>query len=379
MNVLAFDTENNTWSMGAPFDRRFKNVCWSWADSQGSGAVQTSPASLEELGSRIRQADILVGFNIKYDLHVLRKLGVTGWEDKRIWDCQLAEYVRSNQTWKYPSLDESCLKHGLPRKIDVIAEKYWANGIQTEDIPWDELAEYAEQDARITLSLYNAQMECMSPSQKRLVRLMGMDLLVLEEMEWNGIRFDQELCSSRAEDIKNKISQITQELCGVYPDIPISFSSGDDLSAFLYGGIVKEERREVVGHYKTGNRIGEPRYRIERIEHTLPRLVEPLRGSELKKKGFFATNADTLLKLRPSKKTKHIIELIQQQTRLETLLSKTYNGLVKKHEEQNWEPGYLHGQFNQVTVATGRLSSSGPNLQNLDGEANDLFVSRYND
>lgn len=376
MKILAIDTENNTWNTGAPFDRRFKNVCWSWADTSGSGAVKTSPDSLVHLAERIGHADLLVGFNIKYDCHVFRKLGVS-FEDKRVWDCQLAEYVRSNQTWKYPSLEESCSRYGLGHKLDVIAEKYWKNGIQTEDIPWEELAEYAEQDALLTLKLYQAQMASMSSAQKQLCRLMNMDLLVLEEMEWNGIRFDQELCSLRAEQIKSDIQEITNELHRVYPGVPINFSSGDDLSAFLYGGTVVEERRNVVGFFKTGKRIGEPRYSIERIEHQLPRLVEPLRGSALKKAGYFATNADTLLKLKPSKKTRGIIELIQKQTRLETLLSKTYEGLNRKHAEQNWEDGYLHGQFNQCTVATGRLSSSGPNLQNLDGAANDLFVSRY--
>ncbi|HXP53294.1 MAG TPA: DNA polymerase, partial [Bacteroidia bacterium] len=228
-----------------------------------------------------------------------------------------------------------------------------------------------------TFKLYQHIQSLMSREKYRLWKLMGMDLVVLATMEKNGIRFDDELCISRAEEIKNKISHITTKLSGVYPGIPINFSSGDHLSAFLYGGTIVEERREIAGFFKTGKKIGEPRYKIERIEHQLPRLVEPLRGSALKKQGFFATNADTLLKLRPTKKTKEIIELIQQQTRLETLLSKTYNGLVKKHGEQNWEPGYLHGQFNQVTVATGRLSSSGPNLQNLDSEANDLFISRF--
>src|SRR5579864_6920373 len=101
MTALAIDTENNTYNTGSPFDRRFKNVCYSWADSDGAGANQNNPESLAELEQRIRRSDILVGFNIKYDLHVLRKIGVGGWEDKQIWDCQLAEFILSNQQWKY--------------------------------------------------------------------------------------------------------------------------------------------------------------------------------------------------------------------------------------------------------------------------------------
>lgn len=360
MTVLALDTEVSTYNTGNPFDERNRFVCFSWADAGGSGASQASPDNFAWLTERIAGAGTLVFFNGKFDLHWLRKVGITIPEGIRIYDCQLAEYVRSNQTWKYPSLNESAERHGLGSKLDVVATEYWAKGIQTENIPWEVLSEYATQDAQLTLKLYEAQQACLTPAQKRLIRLMCMDLLVLEEMEWNGIRFDEELCRNRADEIRTKISEITEELSRVYPGVPINFSSGDHLSAFLYGGTVVEERREIIGFYKTGKRIGEPRYRIDRIEHELPRLVEPLRGSALKKMGFFATNADTLLKLRPTKKTRGIIELIQKQTRLETLLSKTYEGLVKKHKEQNWEPGYLHGQFNQVTVSTGRLSSSGP-------------------
>jgi len=376
MNILAIDTENNTWNKGAPFDRRFKNVCYSWADSSGSGAVKTSPDTLAELGERIRRADLLVGFNLKYDLHVLRKLGVE-FGDKAVWDCQLGEFILSRQQWKYPDLATSCTNYGLPMKTGDEVSTYWNNGVQTEDIPWETLSSYAENDAVITLKLYEHQQKIMTPAQKRLARLQNMDLLILEEMEWNGLRYDHELCEQRAEEVTNEIQQITDQLSGIYPDVPINFNSGDDLSSFLYGGTVVEIRKEHIGFFKSGAKAGEPRYRNVEVPHQLPRLVTPLPRSELKKEGYYAVNKDTLLKLKPSKKTKAIIELIQQQVRYDTLLSKTYNGIRKANAEGNWERGWIHGQFNQCTVATGRLSSSNPNMQNIDGEALDLFISRY--
>jgi DNA polymerase I-like protein with 3'-5' exonuclease and polymerase domains len=379
MAVLAVDTESNIWNTGSWSDRRFKNICYSFADEQSSGAEITTPESVAILQQRINGARILIGFNLKYDLSVLRKIGIIIPEDIRVWDCQLAEFLLSNQQWKYPSLNESCEKYGLGSKIDLISEKYWKNKIQTEDIPWIELSEYARVDAELSLSLYLHQVSAMTPSQMRLCRLMNADLLVLQEMEWNGLRFNEELCETRSTEIKTKISEITKELSSVYPNVPINFSSGDQLSAFLYGGTIVEEGKEHIGFFKTGIRAGQPKFQKIEIKHELPRLVEPIRGSALKKEGFFATNADTLLKLKANKATRHILSLIQQQVRLETLLSKTYNGLIKVRTEQNWERGILHPQYNQVTVTTGRLSSSKPNGQNMDGAANDLFISRFKD
>jgi DNA polymerase I len=375
---LAIDTESNTWNKGAPFDGRHKSICFSWATPGDAGASPFEPGAVERLRDQIARAGVVVGFNLKYDLHVLRKRGIEIPEGTRVWDCQLAEFILSNQQWKYPSLNEASAKYSLGSKIDLISEKYWKHGIQTEAIPWNELSEYALQDAVLTLSLYQKQVSVMSASQMRLCRLMNMDLQILQEMEWNGIKFNEELCAQRSTEIKIKISEINQQLSAIYPNVPINFGSGDQLSAFLYGGTIVEEGKEHIGFFKSGARVGEPKFKNVEILHELPRLVEPLRGSELKKAGFYATNADTLLKLKANKATRHILSLIQQQVRLETLLSKTYEGLQKKRIEQNWEHGWLHGQFNQVTVATGRLSSSGPNLQNLDSAANDLFVSRYN-
>jgi len=381
ISQLAIDTENNTWNTGAPFDERFKSVCYSWATEGSSGASTWSEDSLAYLRDAVTGCRVLIGFNLKYDLHVIRKVAGIQLDigTHRIWDCQLAEFVRSNQKLRYPSLEGALIDHDLGHKIDVVKTEYWDKGIQTEDVPWEILSEYARVDAERTFALYKRQLEVMTPEQIRLVWLMGMDLLILEEMEWNGLRFNEQLCAERSEEITREIHEISGELSRVYPDVPINFSSGDHLSAFLYGGTITEIQKEHIGFFKSGQKIGEPRYKNIEVEHQLPRLVEPLPRSELKKKGFYATNADTLLKLKPSKKTKHIIDLIQKQTRLETLLSKTYKGLIKVRTEQMWKPGELHGQFNQVTVATGRLSSSGPNLQNLDGQAQDLFHSRYPD
>lgn len=379
MNVLALDTENNTYNKGSWSDSRFKAVCYSFASSEGTSGVHPSThEGLGELRSVLGEpkTTAIAGFNWKYDVNVFRKLGqdLAGYQ---CWDCQLAEFIVTNQRDRYPSLEGCLVKYGLGNKVDVVKTQYWDKGIQTSEVPWDILAEYAETDALMTLKLYQHYMNTMTPAQIRLWRIVCMDLLVLAEIEWNGIKYDEELCGQRAETIKQEIQGITTELSSIYPNVPINFNSGDQLSAFLYGGTIVQEVKEHVGFFKTGAKVGEPRYKNHEISHELPRLVTPIRGSELAKAGYYSTNADTLLKLRGSKKTKTVIELIQRQVRLNTLLSKSYDGLLKSNREGYWEPGYLHGQFNQCVAQTGRLSSSNPNLQNIDSEAADLFITRF--
>ena len=167
-----------------------------------------------------------------------------------------------------------------------------------------------------------------------------------------------------------------------YDDIPgriypwLNFNSNDHLSAFLYGGTIKEEGKEHVGFFKTGDKKGQPKYRNVIIEHILPRLYEPLKGTEMQKEGVFATDEGTLRKL---KGKKGVIQNILELSKLEKLNGTYYKGLVKLRKEMNWEEGILHGQFNQTTAQTGRLSSSRPNLHNFSTELQDIFVSEYND
>ena len=317
----------------------------------------------------------VVGFNFKFDLHWFKKLGVT-FDPKKLWDVQIAEFILSHQTSRFPSLEETAQKYGFGGKLDVIKTEYWDKGINTDEIPRDILSEYAALDAKLTYQCYEEQIKLMTPAQIRLCQLQSQDMSILMDMENNGLPFDEELCAQRAEELDNKISEINKKLSSIYPGISLNFSSNDHLSAFLYGGVVKEEVKEFIGFYKSGQKAGQPKYQNKIIEHQLPRLYTPLKGSEMKKEGNFAVDEGTLRKLRGKRQ---VLDLILELAKLEKLNGTYYRGLVKLRKEMNWPEGTLHGNFNQTTAQTGRLSSSRPNLQNFATELQDIFISRYSD
>ncbi len=326
------------------------------------------------LQEEINKADIIVGFNFKFDYNWLANNGIN-LDGKRIWDCQTAHYILAHQTDIFPSLDGVLTHWGLPLKLDVVKTEYWEKGITTSEIPWDILKQYALGDVEGTYKVFRKQWEMCTPAQRQLVLLDGADMHVLREMEHNGIKYDQQLCEERSKEIELQIENITRQLMAIYPSVPINFGSGPQLSAFLYGGTIEQDIKVHDGFYKTGARAGQPKFKNDVIVHTLPALYKPLRGSELKN-GSYATNEPTLRQLNGNKK---IVNLLLELSKLEKRNGTYYKGLPLINKEMNWEEGVLHSNFNLTQTKTSRLSSSKPNQQNFDSEILDVFVSRFND
>jgi DNA polymerase I-like protein with 3'-5' exonuclease and polymerase domains len=145
----------------------------------------------------------------------------------------------------------------------------------------------------------------------------------------------------------------------------------------LYGGIISEDIRIPVGTYKTGSKIGQTRYKIIVKQYELPRLVEPLKGTEVKKGGFWEVNEVVLKRLKLSKEAKKVVDLLNKYAILEKLRGTYLEGYSKLITSMHWEPDRLHTNFNQTSVITGRLSSSRPNLQNCDPQTKVYCESRY--
>ena len=292
----------------------------------------------------------------------------------------MVHFILTGQQNPYPSLNGVSAYYDLGSKLDVVAQEYWGNKIDTPNIPRDILEEYLIGDLQLTQKVYEKQREEIASHAKgmqRLISLHNQDLLILQEMEYNGLLFDEEQSNILAKELEEQIKKIDEILYEYHSLVEFNPNSTEHLSSFLYGGTITVKRKEVVGVFKTGARAGQQKERWVEHEINFEKLVNPLKGSELEKEGYYSTDEQTLKSLKGSKKAKEIIELLLHRAILEKRLSAYYKGLVDLRKDMNWHEGRLYGQLNQCVARTGRLSSSKPNLQNFDGEIKTLFRSRY--
>ena len=380
--ITIFDVETTISNKGNPFDQTNK-LCYAGFKTGNQTHLfdveySDSPCDVYSIQDILRTSMLLVGFNIKFDLHWIKKYGLS-FNNCRIWDCQLVHFILTGQTESYPSLNDVAAYYNLGTKLDVVASEYWDRGIDTTLVPKDILEEYLIGDLILTEQVYLKQVEELEQRQglKRLVSLHNQDLLVLQEMEYNGLLFDYVKSEELADATDKDIKKIDELLSSFVSCSEFNYNSNDHLSCLLYGGSITLRRQEECGVFKTGERKGQTKHKWVDYEVEFPRLVKPLRGSELAKEGYYSTDEQTLRSLSGNKKAKEIIELLLKRAELSKLVSTYYRGLLKLQDAMNWKKGTIHGQLNQCVARTGRLSSSRPNLQNFDGGIKVLFYSRF--
>lgn len=148
--------------VGHPLSTWNKCVLVGWKD--GDEHCNISPPEKLRSFQELLNDSLVIGFNIKFDLHWLRRLGYNV-SHLKIWDCQIAEYMLSGQRISYASLNGTAEKYGLGSKLDVIETEYWSRGVDTDEIPTEILSEYLRQDLTLTYEVYKIQKEIFSESK----------------------------------------------------------------------------------------------------------------------------------------------------------------------------------------------------------------------
>ena len=357
------------------------------------------------------EASLVVGHNIKFDLHHIRKLSEDMYQSiisTPVWDTSIAEYILTAQTAKFSSLDELSKKYGGTQKMDII-KLMWNNGVQTEDMDQDVLKEYLEGDVKNTELVALAQIEkAKKLGMYNLILAMNKAQLATCEMEWNGMLMDLGRLAKVEEDLtvlKNellyKMILSVQELTGMDESLlpHLNFNSDRQISALVFGGVIKYTHKEQVGTKEIerivakipagigqkGSKKGQVRYQnikekvIAPIFETTERefavnMCKCTPKPEWANANGYSTNEGNLKKVVHQDTTGFVAQLLEYRG-----LEKQISTYCQSYPTLTWPDGYLHPTFQHTQTDTGRLSCSAPNVQNVPKEEGikACFTSRY--
>ncbi len=263
-----------------------------------------------------------IGQNIKYDYIVFAKYGI------RIrgiaFDTMIASYL-VNPTRRGHSLDSiamDLLDHKTIKYEDVTGKGKKQKGF--EEIPIKQAVDYACEDADITFMASRILTKTLE--QKKLLKLfkeIELPLIpVLAQIEMNGIKVDRKKLKTLSQTFEKELKKLEKEIFSMAGE-KFNINSPKQLGEILF-----------------------------------KKLKLPVQKKTKKKTGY-STDIDVLTKLAEDHDLPRKILRFRSIGKLKSTYSDSLQGLIHS------ETGRIHTSFNQTVTATGRLSSSDPNLQNI--------------
>jgi DNA polymerase I len=282
-------------------------------DSMSAGTVLEAVASLFD-GRRT-----VIGQNLKFDLLVLKTAGVS--TEAPLFDTMLASYVLRPEGEH--GMDALAMKHlsYSPLSIETLIGK--GKGQRSmADVPLEEIAEYAAEDADVTLQLARVlRPEVEASGQIGLLHEIEFPLVpVLADMEFRGVRIDIEALADISREMEAQIDQVCEQIYG-YAGETFNIGSTRQLGTILFERLKLPVGKKTKTGYSTD-----------------------------------VTVLESLLGRHP------IVEQILAYRQLSKLKSTYVDALPRM---VNPGTGRVHTSYNQAVAATGRLSSTDPNLQNI--------------
>ena len=263
-----------------------------------------------------------VGQNLKYDLEVLRNYNIR--LQGAMWDTMIAHYLIQPELRHNMDYMAETYLHYQTIHIDELIGPRGKNQRSMRDLSPTLVYEYACEDADITLQLKNRlEPELKKRECESLFYQIEMPLMpVLAEMEMNGVVLDTESLKQTSKDLTARMNEIEAriyELAGEQFNISSPKQVGDILFAKMK--IIDKPKKTKTGQYVTSEEV------LTQLQGKHEIVADILAFRGLKK--LLSTYVDNL----------------------PTLI--------------NPRTGHIHTSFNQCITATGRLSSSDPNLQNI--------------
>ncbi len=323
--ILSLDTETTSTH---PVDAELVGLSFSVKENEAFYVA--IPANREEALKLINifkpvyenKETLKVGQNIKYDMEVLRNYGIE--VQGPMFDTMIAHYLINPEL--HHNMDymaETLLNYKTIHIEELIGEK-GRHQKSMRDLEPKDVYEYAAEDADITLKLKNVlEPKLKEANADKLFWEMEMPLVpVLADMEMTGVCLDtvslketSELFTKRMTDLEKKIYEEAGERFNI--------SSPKQVGDILFGKmqLVEKPKKTRTGQYVTSEEV------LQQLRAKAPIVANILDYRGLKK--LLGTYVDALPKL------------------------------------INPRTGHIHTSFNQTITATGRLSSSDPNLQNI--------------
>lgn len=323
--ILSLDTETTSTH---PIDAELVGLSFSVKENEAFYVA--IPANREEALKLVNifkpvyenKETLKVGQNIKYDMEVLRNYGIE--VQGPMFDTMIAHYLINPEL--HHNMDymaETLLNYKTIHIEELIGEK-GRHQKSMRDLEPKDVYEYAAEDADITLKLKNVlEPKLKEANADKLFWEMEMPLVpVLADMEMTGVCLDtaslketSELFTKRMTDLEKKIYEEAGE--------HFNISSPKQVGDILFGKmqLVEKPKKTRTGQYVTSEEV------LQQLRAKAPIVANILDYRGLKK--LLGTYVDALPKL------------------------------------INPRTGHIHTSFNQTITATGRLSSSDPNLQNI--------------
>ena len=324
-DILSLDTETTSLS---PIDAELVGLSFSVKENEAFyvpvPADQGEARKIVDLLRPVYENEkiLKVGQNLKYDYEVLMKYGVR--LAGKMFDTMLAHYViqpelRHNMDY----LAEIYLNYKTIHIDELIGPK-GKNQKNMRDLRPQDVYEYAAEDADVTLKLKNKlEGELKKYGAEELFYNIEMPLMpVLAEMEMNGVTIDTQSLADTSDVLTKRMEEVEKEIYEL-AGAPFNIASPRQVGEVLFDKL---------------------------------QIVEKAKKT---KTGQYVTNEEVLQSLKGKHK---IVEAILEHRGLKKLLGTYIDALPKLI---NARTGHIHTSFNQATTATGRLSSSDPNLQNI--------------